>query len=110
MARSFHLDQSFAPFDFGDSSYSACTNVEGAILEVTAPSDLCGYISVKGGYDDSMDSFLTRAQRPFGGNATFSLKVADNSKNQSKKPKRDTTDPVLCCRLGPLKDRGNINH
>ncbi|KAK4442406.1 hypothetical protein QBC34DRAFT_444219 [Podospora aff. communis PSN243] len=70
------LDQSVVPFDFGASGYTACTNIGGEILEVTAPSDLCGSISVKGGYEDSMDSLLARAQRPFGGRATFGLKIA----------------------------------
>ena len=82
------LDQSMTPFDFGASGYTACTNIGGEILEITAPSDLCGYVSVKGGFDDSMDSLLARAQRPFGGRATFSLKI-----EAPQKPDAPASDP-----------------
>ncbi|KAK0715081.1 hypothetical protein B0H67DRAFT_553679 [Lasiosphaeris hirsuta] len=104
-AFSHFLDQSMTPFDFGDAGYTACANIGGEILEVTAPSDLCGYISVKGGYEDSIDSLLARSQRPFGGRATFSLKIED------PQPGLDEAKiPGHACRLGPMKGRGSLNH
>ena len=110
------LDQSMTPFDFGASGYTACTNIGGEILEITAPSDLCGYVSVKGGFDDSMDSLLARAQRPFGGRATFSLKIEAPQKPDAPAsdppppppPPRGKAKPT--CRLGALKERGSLNH
>jgi len=115
------LDQSMSPFDFGASGYTLCTNIGGEILEVTALSDLCGYISVKGGFDDSMDSLLARAQRPFGGRATFSVKIDNPQKSDLPPPPSDPHPPPAApastpgrgkpfCRLGALKQRGSLNH
>lgn len=97
-AYSRFLDQSVTPFDFGDSGYAVCTNIGGEILEVTAPSELCGYVSVKGGFEDSMDSLLSRAQRPFGEKATFSIKIVGQKRS------------ISACRLGSVKERGCLNH
>jgi hypothetical protein len=98
-------DQPITPFDFGDSGFTACCNIGGEILEITAPSNLCGYVSVKGAVEDSADSLLSRVQRPVEEKATFSLKVTTRKQSGDDPQKKDGR-----ITLGPAHESGCLNH
>ena len=62
---------------------------------------ICPFVSAKGDFPDTPDSIMARAQRLYGENATFGLKVA--------KPVGPSTN-VRACRLGKVLERGYFDY
>lgn len=63
-------------FDFGTDGFAGSCNRGGELLQITAPSPLCGFVCAQGDYPNTPDSILARSQRVRGGKSTFGLKLA----------------------------------
>lgn len=81
--------------DFGQNGYTASLNRSHELLQLTAPDDHCGIVSVRGSFSNNPDAILARAQRVVAGKSTFGLQLIRN--------------PSAEYSIGDVLDEGLIN-